>query len=67
MVDIANILIIQDDFKITFDGISDIADVTSRFLSYTGNTLRSRLVSIIKFLGGKRITPLVNKLLLLLQ
>lgn len=50
-MDIEKFLIEQEDFKIKFDGISDISDVASRFLTFVGNTLRSRLCSIIKFIG----------------
>ena len=70
-MDIKKLSLDQNDFNVTFDGISDIADVASRFLTYVGNTLRSRLVSILKYLGpgtiADKLTPLVNKLLLLIQ
>ena len=44
-----------------------MADIAGRLLTYVGNTLRSRLVSIIKFLGPepKRFTALINELLLI--
>ena len=50
-------------FEIKFDGVSDISDVSTRFLTYVGNTLRSRLISINKYAGPARINPMVNKIL----
>jgi hypothetical protein len=52
-----------DPFKVTFDGVSDMSDVFTRFITYVGNVLRSRLVSIVKYAGPSRINPLVNKIL----
>lgn len=52
-----------DPFEITFDGVSDISDVATRFLTYVGNVLRGRLTSIVAYAGPDRINPLVNKIL----
>ena len=67
-VDISDLLIIQEDFNISFVGISDIADVGSRFLTFCGNTIRSRIVSIIKYLGPKptKLNKVINTLLRLI-
>ena len=67
-VDISDLLVMQQDFNISFVGISDIADVASRLLTYVGNTIRSRVVSIIKYLGPKpvRLTKMINTLLRLI-
>lgn len=40
-----------EPFNITFDGISDISNVASRFFTFIGNVIRGRLVSIIKYVG----------------
>jgi len=53
----------MDPFSIEFDGISDISDVATRFLTYVGNVLRGRILSIIKYAGTEKINPLVNKIL----
>jgi hypothetical protein len=50
-------------FDVKFDGISDISDVASRFITYIGNILRGRFTSIIGYAGPERINPLVNKVL----
>jgi hypothetical protein len=50
-------------FDIKFDGISDISDVASRFLTYVGNVLRGRLTSIVAYTGPSRINPMINKVL----
>ena len=52
-----------DPFEIKFDGVSDISDVASRFLTYVGNVLRGRLVSIVGYAGPSKINPLINKVL----
>ena len=66
MIDISKLNIQQEDFKFDIDGISDLSDVASRFLTYVGNTLRSRLNSIIRYVGPEKVTAVINKLLLLL-
>jgi hypothetical protein len=70
-MDIKKLEILMKDLKITFDGISDMGDVVGRFLSYVLNTVRSRLVSILKYVGsdtlGQTLTPLVNQILLTLS
>ena len=50
-------------FDIKFDGVSDISDVASRFLTYVGNVLRGRITSIVAYAGPERINPTVNKIL----
>lgn len=50
-------------FDMLFDGISDISDVASRFVTYVGNVLRGRLTSIVAYAGPARINPAVNSLL----
>jgi hypothetical protein len=50
-------------FDIKIDGISDISDVASRFMTYVGNVLRGRLNSIVKYAGPGRFNPMINKLL----
>jgi hypothetical protein len=50
-------------FDISFDGVSDISDVATRFLTYVGNVLRGRLVSIVAYAGPDRINPTVNEIL----
>ena len=52
-----------DPFGITFDGVSDISDVATRFLTYCGNVIRSRLVSIVAYAGPDRINPTINSIL----
>lgn len=52
-----------DPFGITFDGVSDISDVATRFLTYCGNVIRSRLVSIVAYAGPERINPTINSIL----
>lgn len=69
-MDIKKLEILMKDLKITFDGISDMGDVVGRFLSYILNTVRSRLISILKYIGSdslsQTLTPLVNQVLLTL-
>ena len=52
-----------EPFDVAFDGVSDISDVASRFLTYVGNVLRGRLVSIVAYTGPERINPLINKII----
>jgi hypothetical protein len=50
-------------FSLLFDGVSDISNVMSRFLTYTGNVLLNRVVSINKYLGPAKIGKAVNSLI----
>ena len=52
-VDLADLYLEQEPFKMIFNGISDLADVTSRLITFVGNTFRNRLISILKFKGPK--------------
>ena len=52
-----------DPFGITFDGVSDISDVATRFLTYCGNVILSRVVSIVAYAGPERINPTINSIL----
>ena len=47
-------------FNVQFDGVSDISDVSSRFINFVGNIIRGRLVSINKYLGPQKLSDLVN-------
>lgn len=48
-IDILNHSLIINPFSFNFDGISDISDVFSRFLTFSGNVLRDRAVSISNY------------------
>ena len=53
----------MDPFLILFDGISDLGDMITRLITYVGNVLRSRLLSVVGYVGRDRIAGLINKLL----
>jgi hypothetical protein len=48
-IDILNHSLIINPFSFNIDGISDISDVFSRFLTFGGNVLRDRAVSISNY------------------
>lgn len=48
-IDILNNSLIINPFSFNIDGISDISDVFSRFLTFGGNVLRDRAVSISNY------------------
>ena len=53
----------ENPLHLFFDGLSDMGNVISRGLSYGGNTLVSRLVSIIKYRPpAAKLTKIVNAL-----
>ena len=56
-------LLDTDPFLILFDGISDLGDMITRLITYVGNVLRSRLLSVVGYVGRDRIAGLINKLL----
>jgi hypothetical protein len=45
-----NYILEIDPFTFSFDGISDISDVLSRFLTFSGNVIRDRIVSISNYI-----------------
>lgn len=49
-IDILNYSLIINPFGVNFDGISDISDVFSRFLTFGGNVIRDRAVSISNYI-----------------
>lgn len=57
---------LSTDFALVFDGLADIPDIMGRFISFTGNVLRSRLMSIIKYLGPSGWQNGINKVLSLI-
>jgi len=67
-----NITILETDLEVVplvlhFDGISDTVDVFSRLLTFGGNVVRDRLVSMSHYSGAlKRINNLINTLLALI-
>mmetsp|Transcript_8438 Transcript_8438/g.14140 ORF Transcript_8438/g.14140 Transcript_8438/m.14140 type:complete len:475 (-) Transcript_8438:251-1675(-) len=60
---INNVTLEMDPFKLTFDGVSDMSDVTARFITFIGNIIRNRLVSINKYLGADNISDMLNTLI----
>ena len=49
-IDIMNYSLQINPFDVNFDGISDISDVFSRFLTFGGNVIRDRAVSISNYI-----------------
>jgi hypothetical protein len=49
-IEIMNHSLLINPFGVNFDGISDISDVISRFLTFGGNVLRDRAVSISNYI-----------------
>jgi hypothetical protein len=62
-VDIHRLELDIDPFRVEIDGVSDISDVSTRFITFVGNVIRSRLVSVLAYAGPERINPMVNKIL----
>lgn len=56
----------SSDFNLKFDGLADTPDIMARFISFTGNVIRSRIYSIIKYLGPSGWQNGVNKVLSLI-
>jgi hypothetical protein len=52
-----------DPFRVEIDGVSDISDASTRFITYVGNVIRSRIVSALAYSGPERINPTVNTIL----
>jgi hypothetical protein len=50
----------MEPFILHFDGISDTSDVISRFLTFAGNVIRDRMVSISHY---PRALPKLNDLI----
>lgn len=50
-------------WRAKFDGISDISQVATSFISYVGNVLTNRLTSIVAYKGPEYAQSLVNKVL----
>lgn len=50
-------------WRAKFDGISDISQVATSFISYVGNVLTGRLTSIVAYKGPEYAQSLVNKLI----
>ena len=48
-MNIENISLDMDPFTLHFDGISDTSDVVSRFITFSGNIIRDRMVSLSKY------------------
>jgi len=57
---IKDINLMMEPFILHFDGISDTSDVVSRFLTFSGNIIRDRLVSISQY---DRALPKLNAIL----
>ena len=49
-------------WRANFDGISDISQVATSFISYVGNVLTNRLTSIIAYTGPSKLNKIVSKL-----
>ena len=50
-------------WRAKFDGISDISQVATSFISYVGNVLTGRLTSIVAYKNPEGAQTLVNKLI----
>ena len=50
-------------WRAKFDGISDISQVATSFISYVGNVLTNRLTSIVAYKGPEYAQIIVNKLI----
>lgn len=66
VIDLRQFEMLSTDFALVFDGLADTPDIMARFLSFTGNVLRGRLMSIIKYLGPSGWQNGINKILSLL-
>jgi len=47
-------------------GIADISNVLGRLITYIGQTVVSRLVSIVNYAGKTRINPMINTIISLI-
>ena len=65
-IDLRKFEVLSTDMKMGFDGIADLPDIMARFISYCGNTIRSRLVSIVAYLGPSGWQTGINKILSLI-
>ena len=57
---------LSTDIALVFDGLADTLDIAGRFISFTANVLRGRLMSIIKYLGPSGWQNGINKVLSLI-
>ena len=62
-IDLYNLIVNMDDFKLDIDGVSDISLVITDLVNYVGNVLQYRILKILEYLGTERAANFVNILL----
>jgi len=56
----------MEQFKLSLDGVSDFNDAISRLITFGGNVIQRRVISILKYFGASKISKLVNTGLMLI-
>ena len=62
-IDIEDMFLDVDPFNVTMDGISDVSEVATDVVTFIGNVIRGRLVSIFSFVGANKVTQLLNTII----